>query len=139
MFHFLIIPFFILFGFLLQNDKKEILNILDAQQNAWNKGDIPAFMEGYWRSDSLMFIGKSGITYGWENTLKNYQKSYPNIQTMGKLNFVVLKLELLDKKNAFLVGKWHLTRPEKGDVGGHFTLFWKKIKGKWVIIADHSS
>ncbi len=134
---FLLLSFFL--PILPQNDKKEILEILLQQQNSWNKGDIPAFMNGYWRSDSLMFVGKSGVTYGWENTLKNYQKSYPNAETMGKLHFTVLKLEILDKKNAFLVGKWHLTRPEKGDVGGHFTLFWKKIKGKWCIVADHSS
>ncbi len=125
--------------FQIQDNKKEILNVLFTQQEAWNKGNIPAFMEGYWRSDSLMFVGKSGVTYGWENTLKNYEKSYPNAETMGKLNFTVLKLDILDKKNAFLVGKWHLTRKEKGDIGGYFTLFWKKIKGKWVIVADHSS
>ena len=109
------------------------------QQKAWNSGDLDGFMNGYWQSDSLKFIGKNGITYGYEATLENYKKSYPDIETMGKLKFDILSIQQLDKNHIFVIGKWYLKRDTKEDLGGHFTLIWKKINKKWVIIADHSS
>ena len=95
-------------------------------------------MGTYWQSDSLMFIGKSGVTYGWQNTLNNYKKGYPDTAAMGKLQFDILEVKRLSVMYFFVVGKWHLTR-SIGDVGGHFTLLFKKVKNKWVIVADHSS
>jgi ketosteroid isomerase-like protein len=124
---------------LKNKDKLAIGQILTQQVEAWNEGDLEKFMDGYWVSDSLRFIGKSGITYSWKTTLANYKKSYPDKATMGKLNFEILHLEGVGKKAAFVIGKWHLKRPEKGDVSGYFSLLWRKIKGKWVICADHSS
>ena len=119
-------------------DEQEILNLIDDQRIYWNNGDIENFMGGYWKSDSLMFIGKSGITYGWQKTLDNYKKGYPDTAAMGKLKFDILEIKRLSVMYFFVVGKWHLTR-SIGDVGGHFTLLFKKIKNKWVIVADHSS
>ncbi|WP_153042579.1 hypothetical protein [Rufibacter ruber] len=55
----------------------EIAAIMQAQSQAWNRGDLESYMEPYWHSDSLMFIGKSGLTYGWDQTLQNYRKGYP--------------------------------------------------------------
>ncbi len=120
-------------------DADAIMQVLNTQISAWNRGDIPQFMVGYLPTDSLMFIGASGITEGYQTTLANYKKRYPDLATMGKLKFDILKIKPLGKKHCFVVGKWHLTRPEKGDVGGHFSLVFEKIKGKWVIIADHTS
>lgn len=120
-------------------DKQRILAILDAQTNYWNAGDLENFMKGYWKSDSLMFIGKSGVTYGYNNTLENYKKGYPNRDAMGILKFNIIKVEKISADAYFVVGKWHLTREKLGDVEGHYTLFFKKIKGEWVIVADHSS
>ncbi|MBL7813494.1 MAG: nuclear transport factor 2 family protein [Saprospiraceae bacterium] len=120
-------------------DADAIMHLLDTQIAAWNRGDIDQFMVGYWQSDSLMFIGKSGLNQGYQTTLNNYKRGYPDRATMGTLKFDILKIKPLGKKHCFVVGKWHLTRPEKGDVGGHFSLVFEKIKGKWVIIADHSS
>ena len=120
-------------------DEQKILNILDAQIKYWNAGDLENFMKGYWKSDSLMFIGKSGVTYGYNNTLENYKKGYPNLDAMGILNFNILKVEKISADAYFVVGKWHLTREKVGDVEGHYTLLFKKIKGEWVIVADHSS
>lgn len=117
---------------------KSIRDVLQKQEVAWNAGDIKSFMEGYWHSDSLLFIGKSGPKYGWQNTLDNYIKSYPDVTAMGKLSFDILKIEVVGKKSAFVVGKWHLQR-SMGDLGGCFTLFWKKMDGHWLIVADHSS
>lgn len=119
-------------------DEAAIRNLLEEQRLAWNTGDLETFMGTYWQSDSLMFIGKSGVTYGWQNTLDNYKKGYPDTAAMGKLNFDILEVKRLSGIYFFVVGKWHLTR-SIGDVGGHFTLLFKKVKNKWVIVADHSS
>jgi ketosteroid isomerase-like protein len=120
-------------------DGDEIYAILNRQNGDWNKGDVKSFMHGYWESDSLMFVGKAGVTYGYNKTYENYLKRYPDRASMGTLNFEFVNLTFPAKDVAFLVGKWHLTRPEKGDIGGHYTLLWKKMKGKWVIVCDHSS
>ena len=119
-------------------DEKVIRTLIEEQQQAWNTGDKEKFMQTYWQSDSLMFIGKNGVTYGWQNTLDNYKKGYPDTAAMGKLNFDILEVKRLSVMYFFVVGKWHLTR-SIGDVGGHFTLLFKKVKNKWVIVADHSS
>lgn len=120
------------------NDKTQILSLMQQQEDCWNKGDLVGFMQGYWKNDSLMFIGKSGITYGWQQTLSNYQKGYPDTATMGKLTFTLLQTKSLSNKYFHVVGKWHLAR-SKGDLQGYFTLLFEKIKGKWCIIKDHSS
>ena len=119
-------------------DALAIRSALYEQLNAWNKGDLKRFMGTYWQSDSLMFIGKSGVTYGWQPTLDNYKKGYPDTAAMGKLDFNILEVKRLSEVYFFVVGKWHLTR-SIGDVGGHFTSLLRKVKGKWVIVADHSS
>lgn len=114
------------------------MKILDEQTAAWNRGDIDSFMKGYWENDSLMFIGKSGVTYGWENTLKNYKKGYPDTANMGKLTFTIIQVKKLSGRYYHVTGKWYLKR-SVGDVSGHYTLLWRKVNGQWVIIADHSS
>ena len=119
-------------------DEQTIRAALEEQRIAWNSGDINRFMGTYWQSDSLMFVGKSGVTYGWKNTLDNYKKGYPDTASMGKLDFDILEVKRLSENYFFVVGKWHLTR-SIGNVGGHFTLLFRKIKNKWVIVADHSS
>ncbi len=119
-------------------DETAIRQLLDQQTAAWNRGDIDRFMEGYWENDSLMFIGKSGVTYGWTNTLNNYKRGYPDTAAMGKLRFELLTVKRLSDEYYFVVGKWFLQR-SIGNIGGHYNLLFRKIKGKWVIIADHSS
>jgi hypothetical protein len=119
-------------------DEVAILRVLEEQNNAWNRGDIEGFMKGYWQSDSLMFVGKSGITYGWMNTLNNYKKGYPDTAAMGRLSTINIKVKRLSGRYYFIVGKWRLTR-SIGDVSGHYNLLMEKINGRWVIIADHSS
>jgi ketosteroid isomerase-like protein len=121
-----------------KNEESLIISVLETQRYGWNKGDIVAYMQGYWQSDSLMFIGKSGVTYGWQQTLENYKKGYPDTAAMGKLNFEYIEIKRLSAIYYFVTGKWHLTR-SIGNVGGHFTLLLRKIKGKWLIVKDHSS
>lgn len=119
-------------------DEAEVRGLLNRQTKEWNAGNIPAFMNTYWKSDSLMFIGKTGITYGWQKTLDNYKKNYPDAAAMGKLKFDLLEVKRLSSGYFFVVGKWHLTR-SIGDIGGIFTLLFRKVANRWLIIADHSS
>ena len=121
----------------MKNNEQEILAVMNQQEADWNNGNIDAFMQGYWQSDSLMFIGKNGIKYGWQTTLDNYKKSYPDKATMGKLEFNVVKLEV-SGETAYMLGKWSLIR-ENDNPNGYFTLYWKKINKKWVIVIDHTS
>lgn len=120
-------------------ERQEVLKVLNRQNENWNKGDIKAFMEDYLKSDSLMFIGKTGVIYGWKATLERYLKTYPDLATMGKLRFDIQKTDFHSPTTCWVLGKWHLTRPEKGDAGGFFTLVLKKIDGKWLIVSDHTS
>lgn len=124
--------------FAQSKDELAIRLLLQTQENAWNNGQLDNFMKGYWQNDSLMFIGKSGITYGWQKTLDNYKKGYPDTAAMGKLSFTLLQLRALSPEYYFVVGKWNLQR-SMGDIGGYFTLLFRKINGAWVIVADHSS
>ncbi|MCU0355027.1 MAG: nuclear transport factor 2 family protein [Cytophagales bacterium] len=120
-------------------DVAAIRRVMAEQVQAWDKGDMQAFMEGYWRSDSLRFIGSKGIVYGWQPTLERYQKNYPDAVSRGTLRFDILRVELIGKDAAFVIGRFHLTRPQAGDASGHFTLLWRKISGKWRIVVDHTS
>ncbi len=115
-----------------------ILKLLEDQRQAWNRGDLNEYMQGYNQSDSLLFVGKSGPQYGWNNTLKNYKKSYPNKSAMGYLSFDIKEIKMIAADHAFVLGAWHLKR-ENDEPKGYFTLLVKKIKGQWKVIADHSS
>ncbi len=119
-------------------NEKNIRSILTNQTTAWNTGNIEKFMTGYWKNDSLLFIGKSGITYGWQKTLENYKKGYPDKEAMGILSFDIIQVKKLSSRYYHVVGKWHLKRTI-GDLNGHYTLLFKKIKNNWVVISDHSS
>lgn len=119
-------------------DEKEILQILDEQTVEWNKGDLDNFMKGYWNNDSLMFVGKSGVTYGYQNTLNHYKETYNSADKMGKLSFDILQLKRLSNEYVMVLGKWFLKR-NAGDANGYYTLLFRKIKGKWMIVSDHSS
>jgi ketosteroid isomerase-like protein len=116
----------------------QVAENMKKQELAWNAFDIEGFMRYYWNNDSLKFIGSKGITYGWKNTLENYKKGYPNQETMGQLTFTNYSIEPLGKDAVYVIGKWQIKKKEK-NVGGHYTLLWKKIKGEWVIVCDHTS
>lgn len=119
-------------------DKQAILNVLENQRLNWNKGDLETFMQGYVKSDSLLFVGSSGPTYGWQKTLDNYRKTYQGKAGMGQLTFGIKKVDFLNSDIAFVLGSWHLKR-EKDEPKGYFTLLFKKLNGEWKIFVDHSS
>jgi ketosteroid isomerase-like protein len=126
------------FSYGQSKDEKQIRAQLNTQTEAWNRGDIEGFMSTYWKSDSLLFIGKSGVNRGWQATLNNYKKGYPDTAAMGKLSFDIIVVKKLSAKYYYVVGKWMLAR-SIGDLSGHYDLLFHKIKGRWYIIADHSS
>ncbi len=112
---------------------------LAAQAAAWNRGDLAAYMAaGYWESDSLLFLGASGPTRGYAATLARYRQRYPDGGQMGQLSFTLLHVEVLSPSSAFVAGRWELKRAHDAPAGA-FTLLWRHKKGRWVIVADHSS
>lgn len=135
----LLVATFLPQGVLAQNaDEIAVRQLLDEQTKAWNRGNIDEFMKGYWQSDSLVFIGKSGPKWGYSTTLENYKKSYPDTTAMGKLHFDILQMKRLSFQYYFVIGKFHLER-SIGNLEGHFTLLFKKVKNSWKIISDHTS
>jgi beta-aspartyl-peptidase (threonine type) len=113
--------------------------VLQAQVAAWNRGDLEAFMAGYWHSPDLTFFSGKDIRAGWEATLERYQKRYQGEgHEMGKLTFSELRVEVLDPDHAWVRGRWHL-ETSKEPLGGLFTLIFKKFPEGWRIIHDHTS
>ncbi len=121
-----------------KEDKEAILNVMKTQEKAWSNNDIEEFMEGYWKSDSLKFYGKSGLTHGWDKTLANYKKGYPTKEHTGTLNFKINALTKINDAAYYVMGEYHLTR-KAGNADGIFMIIFKKIDGEWKIIADTSS
>ena len=113
-----------------------IKTMLKSQQDYWNNGDVEGFMQGYWNSEDLIFTSlNQKATYGWQNTLDRYKKSYPDKESMGEFKFKILNLRLTSKNTAKLKGKWELIR-EKDLPNGVFWLDIKKIEENWVITKD---
>ncbi|MDQ1408897.1 MAG: hypothetical protein QOJ41_632 [Acidobacteriaceae bacterium] len=121
-----------------QADHSAIRAVLDAQQQAWNRGDIDAFLTGYWHSPDLTFSGSNGISRGGDAVLARYKKSYPDRSAMGTLDFSNLELRFLGPDAALVLGHWHLKR-EKDELGGVFSLVWQRFPEGWRIIHDHTS
>ena len=121
-----------------QVDRAAITSVLTAQQSAWNRGDVDAFLQGYWRSPELTFSGTGGIARGWDGVLARYKEHYPDRSAMGKLEFSGLEFRSLSPDAALVLGHWHLER-QKGDVGGVFTLVFERFPEGWRIIHDHTS
>ena len=137
----IVLSFVIILSFITvssqSKDELAVRAVLETQRQAWNAGNINHFMDGYWQSDSLMFIGAKRVTYGWTNSLNNYKKNYPDTVAMGKLDFDIQEAKKLSEMYFFVVGKWRLTI-SKGNESGYFSLLFKKIKNKWVIVVDHT-
>lgn len=130
-----LLPFFINAQ---RSDELAIREVLSEQLQCWNIGDIDCFMEGYWKSEELVFVGSNGLTYGWQQTLDNYKKSYPTKEEMGTLSFDILIIEPLSEDFWSVIGKWKLVR-EIDSPEGHFSLLFRRLGQDWVIVSDHSS
>jgi uncharacterized protein (TIGR02246 family) len=118
-------------------DRKAITAVLNAQQLAWNRGDVDAFLVSYWHSSELTFSGSGGVSRGWEGVLARYKKTYPNRAAMGQLDFSDLEFRFLGPDAALVLGRWHLKR--ENEVGGVFSLVWQRFPDGWKIVHDHTS
>jgi ketosteroid isomerase-like protein len=112
--------------------------VLRAQEDAWNRGDIDAFMEHYWKSDDLTFSSGGKTTRGWNATLARYRDRYPTRDQMGRLSLSGLEITPLGDSAALVLGHWKLDR-ETEPVSGNFTLVVRKFDDHWLIVHDHTS
>ena len=135
----LLLTIVLLIGLRNASDPEEIIKgKLQKQVECWNKGDITCYMKAaYWQSDSLKFVGATGITYGFERTLQRYKVGYPSQKEMGTLSFEIKSVEMIGMDACFVIGHYLIDGKQKDS--GHFSQLWKKIDEDWVIIADHSS
>ncbi len=123
-----------------QNDaiRAAIEGVIREQEAAWNRGDVEAFVEHYWKSDDLTFSSGGKTTRGWAETLQGYRERYPTPEKMGRVAFSRLEITPLGNAAALVLGEWRLER-ESEPVGGNFTLVFRKFNGRWVIVHDHTS
>ena len=115
--------------------------VLDTQVAAWNRGDIPAFLTGYMNSPDITFLGRAGVTRGYQGLLERYRRQYPTPASMGTLRFSELEVQMLSPGLALVLGKFELTRSAAGggDASGRFTLVFRLTGAGWKIIHDHTS
>jgi uncharacterized protein (TIGR02246 family) len=122
------------------DSESAIKHVLTAQQDAWNRRDLDAFMSSYWDSPELTFFSGNKETRGWQATLERYRATYNSPgHAMGKLDFSDLRIEMLGPKAAFVRGAWHLTMPQGKNPEGKFTLIFRRFGDGWKIIHDHTS
>ncbi|MBU2946167.1 YybH family protein [Zobellia uliginosa] len=135
----LVIGFLMIFSSLSaqNNDTEAIENILESQAESWSNHDLEGFMQGYWKSDELTYYSGGKITKGWQTTLDNYKKGYPNKEATGVLNFQIDEITKINEESYYVMGQYFLQR-EVGDAHGTFMIIFKKINGEWKIIADSS-
>lgn len=116
----------------------DVTALLMEQQQAWNRGDVEAFMDGYLRSDSLRFVSSSGEIRGWQPTLERYLRTYPDRAAMGTLTFEIHEVKLLSDAHAFVFGGFALKR-ENDAPTGLFTLLAERTPEGWLVVHDHTS
>jgi ketosteroid isomerase-like protein len=121
-----------------QNATAQIRSVLSAQQEAWNRGDIDRFMNGYARSPSTVFVSEDTIRRGWETVRERYRKKYSDRAKMGTLTFSDLEIALFSPDAAVALGRWRLERA-KDRPHGRFTLIFKRLPEGWRIVHDHTS
>jgi ketosteroid isomerase-like protein len=119
--------------------RDQVLGVLRFQVEAWNRGDLEGFMDGYWRSPDLVFTSGGRVQRGWQTTLDRYRAAYgERTETMGTLSFSDLEIHALGRGSAWVLGRWALETAE-GPRGGIFTLVLRDVEGRWVIVHDHTS
>jgi ketosteroid isomerase-like protein len=117
-----------------------IEQVLHTQQEAWNRQDLEAFMDGYWNSPDLTFFSGAKEQHGWQATLDRYRATYASPgKEMGKLEFSDLRIEMLGLNAAFVRGAWHLTMSDGKTPHGLFTLVFRRMANGWKIVHDHTS
>jgi len=121
-----------------EKTKPAIRAVLEAQRDAWNRGDLEGYMDGYDRSPNTLFVSGNNVTRGWQTVLDRYKKTYGSREKMGVLTFSDLEITLLSKDAALVLGRWRLKRAND-EPHGTFTLLFRKTKAGWKIVHDHTS
>lgn len=121
-----------------QSTAAAVRAVLTAQQNAWNRGDVAGYMEGYARSSKTVFISGDSITRGWQTVLDRYRSRYDSREKMGTLSFSELEITPIGTDSAVVLGRWQLKRTSD-EPHGRFTLIFKKTRQGWKIVHDHTS
>jgi ketosteroid isomerase-like protein len=116
----------------------EIRDVLRAQQEAWNRGDINSFMNGYARAETTVFVSGDEVTRGWQTVRDRYLKKYSDRAKMGRLTFSDLEIKQLGPDSALGLGRWELKRAVDNP-HGLFTLIFRKTPDGWRIVHDHTS
>jgi ketosteroid isomerase-like protein len=116
----------------------KIQGVLRAQQDAWNRGDIEGFMNGYWRFEKTVFVSGDEVTRGWQKVLDRYEAKYSDRAKMGTLMFSEIEITPLSNDSAVALGSWKLIRAND-QPHGRFTLIFRKFPDGWKIIHDHTS
>ncbi len=120
--------------------KEAILSLLQAQNAAWNKGDLDAFMTGYLKSPDLSYTSGGKEVWGYDALRDRYQKKYGDSRgTMGTLSFSDTRVFELGGENALCIGHWHLVREKQSNLDGTFSLVLVHTKAGWKILHDHTS
>ncbi len=120
--------------------EQQIRKVLQAQTEAWNRGDLEGYMAGYWKSPELTFFSNATETHGWQPTLEHYKTPYQGSgRTMGTVSFPELRVTMLSEDAAFVRGQWQLEMPDGKKPHGMFTLIVRKFPEGWRIVHDHSS
>jgi ketosteroid isomerase-like protein len=120
------------------SEDEAVKALLLQQQADWNRGDVTAFMHGYWNSPQLTFASSTNFTRGWKPVLERYQHSYPDKAAMGHLDFSDLEIRPLGADSALVLGRWHITK-DSGASGGIFTLVLQRFPEGWRIVHDHTN
>jgi len=120
-------------------DRRALAALLDRQQQAWNRGDLAGYMEGYARTPELVFTSGGKIRRGWAETLAAYRKRYGGDRAgMGRLTLEVLGVQAVGGDGAVVLGRWRLTEtPQAG--GGVFSVVAERRPEGWRIVHDHTS
>ena len=117
----------------------DIRTVMETQTAAWNRGDIEGFMQGYWKSEQMVFVSGTNVARGWQAALDRYKKSYDTKAKMGTLTFSDLEINVLAKDSAAVLGSWKVTLADGKSSGGKFTLIFRKFKDGWKVVHDHTS
>ena len=64
-----------------------IIKVLLAQENAWNKGDLTAFADTFKDSPDTLVITHQ-VSRGFAGLLDEYKHDYPNKAAMGTLSLL---------------------------------------------------
>lgn len=118
----------------------DVIAVLEKQQEAWNRGDLDGFLEGYEKSPEITFVGRT-VSRGFDGLRQRYQNTYGSAEKMGKLTFSELEFRPLAPDAAFVIGRFSLARTEAGGGAstGRFTVILQKTPAGWKMVHDHTS